>query len=64
MVDVAFRQQQRIAANIVDDRFQMQTGADFNRRNLIAVRLNGGGKFADPLLVGTRRQADKKLFVH
>ena len=64
MVNVAFRQQQRIAAHIVDDRFQMQTGAHVNRRHRVAVRLNGGGKFADPLLIGTRRQADKKSFAH
>ena len=62
MIDVPFRQQQRIASDIVDDGLQVQPGAHVNGRHLIAMRLNGSGKLADPLLIGTRRLANKELF--
>ncbi|MNV51479.1 hypothetical protein D3C71_1435310 [compost metagenome] len=63
MVLIVFGQQQGIAANIINNGLQVQTGADFNRRHPIAIGFHRRGELANTSLIGTGRQADEKLAI-
>src|SRR6266436_2391833 len=51
----------RVATEISDSRFQMQTAGDGNRDNFIVVRRKNGGKLTDALGIAAPGEADKEF---